>query len=247
MMRKPIIKSKIMNNLSRTNESASYSGFMNLELDDTSSTTLKLLSIFDYITYEIAGGEEPEIFIRLNDPNKVRNIVLGNTFYSNNYVSKAKQKHERDVAILLKFFNELKTDEERWTYIEEYFLGYDVLCGAETKTVKTVKLSRSVDKEHSYPTNMFHNWSELASFFDDSEQVIIERMAENDIPIPEYLETTIKKSDEGNDILMSWPSKDTLVCQQDTADRTIEYFESKGWHAYKIYEIDYNKIKGDLR
>lgn len=247
MMRKPIIKSKIMNNLSRTNESASYSGFMNLESDDTSSTTLKLLSIFDYITYEIAGGEEPEIFIRLNDPNKVRNIVLGNTFYSNNYVSKAKQKHERDVAILLKFFNELKTDEERWTYIEEYFLGYDVLCGAETKTVKTVKLSRSVDKEHSYPTNMFHNWSELASFFDDSEQVIIERMAENDIPIPEYLETTIKKSDEGNDILMSWPSKDTLVCQQDTADRTIEYFESKGWHAYKIYEIDYNKIKGDLR
>lgn len=246
MMRRPIIKSRIIYNISIANESASYSGFMNLASDETSNTALKLLSIFDYITYEIAGGEEPEIFIRLNDPNKVRSIVLGNTFYSNNYVAKAKQKHDRDVAVLLKFFNELKTDEERWEYIEEYFLGYDVLCGAETKVVKTVKLNRSIDKEHSYPTNMFNGWSDLASFFDDSDQVIIERMAELNVPIPEYLETAIKKSDEGNDILMSWPSKDTLICQQDTSDRTIEYFESKGWHAYRIYGIDYDKIKGEL-
>lgn len=93
---------------------------------------------------------------------------------------------------------------------------------------------------------MFHNWGELVSFFDDSEKTIIEHMSENEIPIPEYLETTIKKSNVGNDILMSWPSKDTLICQQDTADRTIEYFESKGWHAYRIYEIDYNKIKEEL-
>lgn len=246
MMRSPILKSRIIHNLSKTSEEVSYSGFMNLKSDETSNTALKLLSIFDYITYEIAGGEEPEIFIRLNDPNKVKNIVLGNTFYSNNYVSKAKQKHDRDVAILMKFFNDLQTDEERWAYIEEYFLGYDVLCGAETKVVKTVKMSRAIDKEHSYPTNMFHNWNEIASFFDDSDQPIIVRMAESNIPIPEYLETTIKKSDEGNDILMSWPSKDTLICQPDTADRTIEYFESKGWHAYKIYELNYDKIKGEL-
>ena len=133
MMRRPIIKSNIMHNFSRTCESNSYAGFMNLTTDEASNTTLKLLSIFDYITYEIAGGEEPEIFIRLNDPDKVRSIVLGNTFYSNGYVTKAKQKHERDVAILQKFFDDLKTDEERWTYIEDYFLGYDVLCGAGDK------------------------------------------------------------------------------------------------------------------
>ena len=88
----------------------------------------------------------------------------------------------------------MKSDEERWAYIEEYFLGYDVLCGAETKIVKPVKLSRSIDKDHSYPTNMFRNWSELASFFDDNDQVVINRLAESGIPIPEYLETAIKKS-----------------------------------------------------
>ena len=204
------------------------------------------MSIFDYIIYEIVGGEEPEIFIRLNDPNKIKSIVSGNTFYSNNYVSKAKQKHERNVAVLLKFFNELKTDEERWKYIEDYFLGYDVLHTLGTAVINEVKLSRSIDKEHSYPTNMFHNWSELASFFDNNDRFVLEHFLEHGIPIPEYLETTIKKSDEGNDILMSWPSKDTLICHHDTADRTIEYFESKGWHAYKFYEVDYDKIKKEL-
>lgn len=246
MMRRTVIKSKIMNNMSLVYESTSYSCFMNLASNETSATALKLLSIFNYITYEIAGGEEPEIFIRLNDPSKIRNIVLGNTFYSNNYVSKATQKHDRDVAILLKFFNELTTDEERWTYIEDYFLGYDVLNNKELKVVKPVKLSLSVDKEHSYPTNMFHNWNELKSFFDENDQVVLNRFAKLGVPIPEYLETSIKKSDEGNYILMSWPSKDTLICQQDTSDRTIKYFESKGWHAYRIYKVDYEKIKEEL-
>jgi len=246
MMRRPIIKSGIMFNLSSSCESASYSSFINLASDNISNTALKLLSIFDYITYEITGGEEPEIFIRLNDPDKVKNIVMGNIHYSNNYVSKAKQKHDRDVAIMLKFFKDIKTDEERWTYIEEYFLGYDVLEGAETKVIKAVKLSRSVDKEHSYPTNMISNWNDLSTFFDDSDQVILDRMIKHEIPIPEYLETTIKKSDEGSDILMSWPSKDTLICQQDTSNRTMEYFMRKSWHAYRIYEIDFEKLKGDL-
>ena len=45
---------------------------------------------------------------------------------------------------------------------------------------------------------------------------------------------------------MSWPSKDVLICQPDTSDRRIDYFTNKGWHAYRIYEIDFDKIKGEL-
>lgn len=48
---------------------------MSIANDEWSNIALKLLSIFDYISYEILGGEEPEIFIRLNDPQKVKNIV----------------------------------------------------------------------------------------------------------------------------------------------------------------------------
>ena len=245
-MRKSIINSKIMTDLSREKDASSYSGYISLESDNKSSTALKLLSIFNYITYEVVGGSEPEIFIRLNDPNKVRSIVMGNTRYSNNYVTKARQKHARDVEIMVRFFNELKTDEERWNYIEDYFLGQDVLAGVEMTQEKKIKMSRSVDKEHSYPTNMFKTWGEIESFFDEGDWSVLRKLDELGISLPQYLETAIKHSDEGGDILMSWPSKDTLICQQETADRTIDYFERKGWHAYRIYEIDYEKIKGEL-
>ena len=130
--------------------------------------------------------------------------------------------------------------------IEDYFLGYDVLINAEPVVPKSVKMSRSIDKEHSYPTNMFHDWSELESFFDEGDQTVLSKLNEIGVPIPEYLETVIKKSDEGKDILMCWPSKDTLICQQDTSNGTLEYFGRKGWHAYRIYEIDYTTIKEEL-
>lgn len=246
LMRRPVIKSNVMHFISREQGSSSYAGYLSLMADNNSNIALKLLSIFDYITYEVTGGEEPEIFIRLNDPNKVRSIVMGNMFYSNNYVTKAKQKHDRDVEVLLRFFNKLKSDKERWNYIEDYFLGYDVLVGVKSTTQKTVKMTRSVDKEHSYPTNMYREWEDLESFFDESDHAILFKLKELGVAIPEYLETTIKKSDEGRDILMSWPSKDTLICQQDTSNGTLEYFGRKGWHAYRIYEIDYTRIKEEL-
>ena len=244
-LRKPINKSALIHRINQVSE-ASFSGYMSLTNDEWSNVALKLLSIFDYASFEILGGEEPEIYIRLNDPNKVKNIVLGNVYYSNNYVTRAKQKHDRDVNILLRFFKDLNTDTERWDYIEEYFLGYDVLEGMKTEPTKTVAMSRSIDKEKSYPTNQFKKWKDLLLFFDESDHIVINQLAEAGIPIPEYLETSIKKSEWGDNVLMSWPSKDTLICQQDTSNEVMSIFAKKGWNAYRIYEIDMDKIKGEL-
>lgn len=246
MLRRSVIKSRIIYEMSRTVDCSYYSGYIRLVPNDRSSIALKILSIFDYITYEVAGGEEPEIFIRLNDPNKIKNIVLENTAYSNNYVKKAKEKHERDVDVLKKFFNDLNTDEQRWDFIEKYFLGEDVLNGTVFETDKTIKMSKIIDKEKSYQATMFNSWKDIKSFFPDEDKIIINKLEELNIPIPEYLETVIKKSNEGDDILMSWLSKDVLVCQSDTSNRRVMYFNSKGWHAYRLYEIDYKKIKEEL-
>ena len=242
-MRKSITKSRIISNITTITNSSSYSSYLSLSTDDTSMIALKLLSIFDYITYEVLGGEEPEIFIRLNDPNKIKSIVMGSTYYTNNYVTRAKQKHDRDIEVLLQFFNGLKTNEERWNYIENYFLGYDVLCNVKPMNVKSVRMSRYIDKEQSYQTHMYNEWADLRSFFDENDHVIINKLIATGIKIPEYLQTQIKKSEAGNDILMSWPSKDTLICQQDTSDIVMESFRIRGWHAYRINEIDYEQIK----
>ncbi len=246
-MRKAIIKSLIVYNITKSDES-SYSSYMNIANDEWSNIALKLLSIFDYISYEILGGEEPEIFIRLNDPQKIKNIVLGNTYYSNNYVNRAKQKHDRDVNVLLRFFNYLSSDIERWDYIENYFLGYDVLCVDEPKeSVRLVAMSKAIDKEKSYPTHQYKTWSDLDLFFDENDHIIIDKIASLDVRIPEYLSTVLKKSDWGDNILMSWPTKNVLICQQDTVDHIIAGFKKKGWVAYRIYEVDYDEIKEVLK
>lgn len=64
--------------------------------------------------------------------------------------------------------------------------------------------------------------------------------------VPEYLETEIKKSDAGNDIMMSWPSRGVLICQQDTSDSVMEFFRVRGWHAYRLYDIDFDWIQEEL-
>ena len=246
MMKKVVSRSNLLTNVLRDNESEEFAGYMSLTNDVSTNIVLKLLSVFDYITYEVTGGREPEIFIRLNDPNKVKGIVAGNIPYNNDYVKKARDKHDRDRAILVKFFRDLKTDEERWDYIEDYFLGYDVLEDVEIKQNKEVKMKKSLDKEHSYQTTMYKSWGELKLFFNESDYDILDKLDEEGIKIPEYLETAIKHSEEGKNIVMSWPSKNVLICNQETSNKTLDYFEDKGWHAYRIYGIDYKKIKGEL-
>ena len=66
-----------------------------------------------------------------NDPAKIQAIADGKVKYKNKIVEKAKDKHERDVQIFEKFILELKSKEERWNFIEDYFLGKDVLSGEE--------------------------------------------------------------------------------------------------------------------
>lgn len=246
LLRRPIIKSKLIRNLSSLHTD-NYSSYLSLASDEKSSIALKLLSIFEYITYEIIGGEEPEIFIRLNDPNKLKGIVLGNIRYSNSYVTKAKKKHERDVNILLRFFSELKTDEDRWDYIENYFLGFDVLCNEIQDKPSEINLNKSIDREHSYPTNALKKWSDMLNFFEENDRTIIEKLDGAGIPIPEYLETVIKKSDLGDDIMMSWPSKNTILCVQETSEDNLVIFASLGWNAYRFSDVDYGKLKGDLK
>ena len=88
---------------------------------------LTLLSMFNIIQYDMYGGQNPEIFIRINDPARIRAIAEKNITYENNIVKKAIEKHNRDCEVLEKFILELNNDEERWNYIEDYFLGKDVL------------------------------------------------------------------------------------------------------------------------
>jgi hypothetical protein len=171
---------------------------------------------------------------------------MGSIYYTNDYVTKARQKHNRDVEILSRFFTELSTDEERWEYIENYFLGYDVLVN-NADVLESVEMRRSIDKEHSYTTNAISRWSGIYTFFDEADHPFLKKLEESGVPKPEYLETIIKNSTLGDYILLSWPNKNTLICDHETSDSVMRNYSTMGWNAYKISDIDYEKIAKELK
>ncbi len=123
-----IYKSQIIKELNNLNTNK-IEKYKTTDRDKMKNITrvLNLLSMFNIIQYDMYGGQNPEIFIRINDPARIKAIAENSIEYKNNIVKKAVEKHDRDCEVLRKFIVELNNDEERWNYIEDYFLGKDVL------------------------------------------------------------------------------------------------------------------------
>lgn len=243
-MRRFIVKSGVINSFDY-NHNTTFSKYSPMAADDFDSVALKLLALFDYITYEVVGGKEPEIFIRLNDPEKIRRITANEIKYSNDYVTKARNKHRRDVDILIKFFEKLSTDEQRWDYIEKYFLGYDVLAESSIEEGK-VSVSSVIEVDKSYRNVQYSSWEEMANLFDEDIHDTIKNFEENDIPIPGYLETKIKKGIISGEIIMCWPDKNVIIFKDEISNKDSIMCKAKGWYGYNIYDIDINSLKNAL-
>lgn len=82
---------------------------------------LKLIEILELASYELRGGEKSEIFIRINDPYKLRRLAEGN--YSNAILQEVVRRHRASQKLLQDFFTTDLSDEERWDLIEDHFLG----------------------------------------------------------------------------------------------------------------------------
>ena len=247
VLRKTITRSKLVRNLTEK-QSKAYTQYISMEDNDVNSVALKMLSVFDYITYEIQGGEQPEIFIRLNDPNKIKRIVMGEIRYSNGYVTRAKHKHERDVMVLRKFFTELKTDESRWDFIESYFLGNDVLQDAEDTNItgKILSMEDTIDKSKSYSAAEFSSWEDITSLFDDNAVSALKEMSTAGFSMPEYLTTVLKNNLLSGNIVMSWPKKNILIFEEEVSREDRRTAEIYGWYVHDICNIEIEKLREEM-
>lgn len=81
-----------------------------------------LLEMLGMGTYECKGGDNPMIFIRINDPERIRKDSE-NTSFKNDLLTRTAKRHEISNEIFDHFFTNIFTSEERWNYIEEFFLG----------------------------------------------------------------------------------------------------------------------------
>lgn len=247
IMKKSIIKSSLMSKISMC-DAAEFTEFIGVTSGefDLNIIALKLLSLFEFISYEVQGGQEPEIFIRLNDPNKLRAIVKGEIKYSNNYVIRAKQKHERDVDVLLKFFTSLNNSKDRWDFVENYFLGEDVLY-EPPKVGATSPLASVIEKVKSYSLASYQNWDDIYSFFEDDMVSILMQFKEQNIPMPDYMSVCFKKDIIKSKALIAWSSKNTLIFDNDVSDKDLSICASKGWNAYRIFDVETGVLKGVLK
>ncbi len=82
------------------------------------------IELFELGTFEIKGGDNPMIFLRINDPKRIEKD--SNSFYSNQILKKTLERHYLSNKIFDHFFIRYFTNKERWDFIEDFFLGKDI-------------------------------------------------------------------------------------------------------------------------
>lgn len=92
---------------------------------DTKDTIVKLsefLNSLGVADYQRMGGNQPAIFVRINNPYYL-NMLIRNRSYENDILNSIYEKYRFSERIFTYFFTTPMTDEQRWDFIEEYFLG----------------------------------------------------------------------------------------------------------------------------
>lgn len=84
-----------------------------------------LLEVLELGTFDMKGGDKDMIFLRVNDPDKIKNDGFRNS-YKNIILSSTMDRHSLSNQIFDHFFMNSFTNEERWDFIEDFFLGAGV-------------------------------------------------------------------------------------------------------------------------
>jgi RecQ family ATP-dependent DNA helicase len=116
-----------LNNLFQDNDSTTVERFVtNKEINAINYVRLGyFLEMLELGTFEIKGGENPMVFVRINDPNRVERDSK-NPNYRNSLLTKTLERYSLSNEIFDHFFLRSFTNSERWEFIEDFFLGIDV-------------------------------------------------------------------------------------------------------------------------
>jgi hypothetical protein len=93
--------------------------------EDAKKNYMRLGALFEILeigTYVSLGGDDPKLFIRINDPRKIERDSK-DTKYSNSILESVKNRHKSSCQIFEHFFTNFLDNESRWNLIEDFFLG----------------------------------------------------------------------------------------------------------------------------
>lgn len=92
---------------------------------DSKDSIVKLsefLNSLGVADYQRLGGDQPAIFVRINNPYYLNSLIRRRD-YENDILSNIYEKYRFSERIFTYFFTTKMTDEQRWDFIEAYFLG----------------------------------------------------------------------------------------------------------------------------
>lgn len=116
--------SRVFNNLFNSSLNPHFIKYISFE-DAKQCLEVKFAYLIEAMalgTYQLSGGKNPEIFIRINDPYKIRvTIQKGN--YRNAILADIDRRQKKSVELMKQFFTQQYSDLERWDRLENYFLG----------------------------------------------------------------------------------------------------------------------------
>ena len=81
-----------------------------------------LLELMELGSFETTGGDDPKIFLRLNEPRRIEKDSISDK-YSNFILESVKNRHKVSCALFEHFFTNYFSNENRWNMIEDFFLG----------------------------------------------------------------------------------------------------------------------------
>lgn len=84
----------------------------------------EVLQALNLASYEIRGGENPEISVWIKDAGKLKSLSM-DARYSNQVLREQDARHEYSARVMKRFFEAELSNETRWDLIEDYFLGND--------------------------------------------------------------------------------------------------------------------------
>lgn len=81
----------------------------------------QVLELLDLGGYQVTGGENPRMFVRMNDPFRLK--IESRRNYENSLLNDVHERHRKGIDLMKNFFETPMTSDQRWDFLEDYLLG----------------------------------------------------------------------------------------------------------------------------
>lgn len=232
------IQNFIINNENKTKRISIVDGSSNsVARSNPLIVVIQIMELFDLVTYTFTAGNKPEYFVRVNSESSLYKLVNTPNYHSET-LRNITAMHYDSKRYMTYFFTNLKTDEERWQFIEDYFLD-NVANNYPIKEIEKLDI-KSIDdsiigNSISNSTDVNEKIIKIYSLYNDED---------NETIMYYISEKEIKTLNEQN---MECLKPNCKVAQELQKHKQGEIFKVNNEYEYLVNRIDNYDLTNDIK